>query len=133
MKRILWMILILVLFVALVSCGGDETATTTTSADTTLAPVVTTPVVTTEKTPCCTEPAESKPVVTTPVTTTPAATTPVTTSDNTPVELEPTSISYSMSLGGYVYTQFDEAGRTCVRYVYDRDMIQKTGREYLYT
>lgn len=132
MKRILWMMLIGVLFVALVSCGGDETATTTASADTTLALVVTTPVVTTEKTQSSTEPSESKPVVTTPVTT-PATTAPVTTSDNTPVELEPTSISYSMSLGGYVYTQFDEAGRTCVRYIYDREMMQKTDREYRYT
>ncbi len=137
MKKVLCLltfaVTVLALCLTLSACSCDETATTTTPADTTLAPVVTTPVVTTKKSPGCTEPPESKPVVTTPVTTTPATTTPVTTSDNTPVELEPTSISYSMSLGGYVYTQFDEAGRTSVRYVYDRETMQKTGREYRYT
>ena len=130
MKKILLTLMILVLFVALVACGGETKVTTEAGIETTNAPVVTT--VPTENTSAETEPATTAPVTTALVTTAPS-TTPVTTvPDTEPVELEPTSISYSMFIGGYFYTQLDDAGRTAVRYVYDRYIMQKTGREYHY-
>lgn len=127
MKKILCLLTFAAMVLALCltfSACGEETPVTTPAATT---PAATVP----ETTPTGSKPAATTPVATVPVTT-PATTTPVTTTENTPVELEPTSISYSMSLGGYVYTQFDEAGRTAVRYVYDRDTMQKTGKVYTY-
>ena len=128
MKKIVLILTIFVLFVALVACGGEATVTTEGGAETTLTPVVTT--VPTETTPAVTAPATTAPIVTT----APETTLPVTTTTEAePVELEPTSVSYAMFLSGYFYTRFDDAGRTSVRYVYERDKMQKMGREYRYT
>lgn len=131
MKRFLLTMLILVLFATLVACGGKTATTTTQTADTTDSPVVTTPQgsETAETPPIVTTPEQTKPVETTPFVTTPTTTAP----ETEPVVLEPTSISYSMGQGGYLYTQFDEAGRTAVRYLYDRDTMQKTEQKYNYT
>ena len=132
MKRIVFITLILMLFVALVSCGGKAASTTAaTTTVTTAAPVATTPIETTQ-TLITTKPTETT-FVNAPETTLPETTPMTTAPDTTPVELEPTSISYSMREGAYFYTQFDEAGRTAVRYLYDRDTMQKTEKEYRYT
>lgn len=128
MKKIFLTLTVLVLLAALVACGGEATVTTEGGAETTLAPVVTTTPA--ETTPTVTAPATTAPIVTTaPETTVPVTTVP----EPEPVELEPTSVSYSMFLGGYFYTRFDDAGRTSVRYVYEKDRMQKMGREYRYT
>jgi len=122
---------VLVLLLTLSACG-DETPATTTAALTTApetTPAGSKPAVTT---PAATTSLVTTPEVTIHIDTMPVLTTPVSSTDNTPVELEPTSISYTMSLGGFFYTQFDDAGRTSVRYVYDRDTMKKTGREYRY-
>lgn len=134
MKKGLFLLTVVVMVLAfcltLSACGGDETATTTTSADTTLAPAVTTPVVTTEKSPGCTEPAESKPAVTTPVTT-PVVTVSVTTTpavtmpDNTPDVPMNVGISYSYFFSGFLYTVMDENGLTLKRELYKPDTMQK--------
>lgn len=133
MKKVLFLLTVAAMVLALcltLSACGEETPATTTAAVTT-APETTPTAIPNETTPVMTT-AIAVPVITTPVTTVPATTPVTTTPDTTPVELGPTSISYSMSMGGYLYTQFDEADRTSVRYVYDRDTMQKTDKMYTY-
>ena len=136
MKKIFLTLVILVLFATLVACGDEATITTDGVIDTTNTPIITTlPTETTtvETTPMTTAIETTVADTTTGVTTT-LANLPLTSAPDTePIELEPTSVSYGMFLSGYFYTRFDDADRTSVRFVYDRDKMQKTGREYRYT
>lgn len=121
MKRMIWMMLLLLVLSLLVACGGENTATTL--HDTTPTPLLTTP---TQTAPHTTEPV-SLPTTSAPTTTSAVETTEV------PIVIEPVSISFSMGQSGYLMTEFDEEGRVAIRCLYDRDTMQKTGKTYRYT